>query len=61
MFKLLFQYRCLILFCSFVVRVFFFPSVLCVLKSLFAVVFADVRGIGIMDILRRQCHVEVYA
>ena len=27
-------------------------------KSLFAVVFA---GIGIIDILRRQCHVEIYA
>ena len=30
-------------------------------KSLFAVVFADVIGIGIIDILRRQCHVEIYA
>ena len=40
---------------------FFLRSVLCVLKSLFAVVFANVTGIGIMDILRRQCHVEVYA
>ena len=27
----------------------------------FAVVFADVIGIGIRDILRRQCHVEIYA
>ena len=36
-------------------------SVLCVTRSLFAVVFADVTGIGIIDILRRQCHVEVYA
>ena len=40
---------------------FFLPSVLCVLKSLLAVVFADVTGIGIMDIFWRQCHVEVYA
>ena len=40
--------------------VFFLRSVLCILQSLFAVVFADVIGIGIMDILRRQCHVEVY-
>ena len=39
----------------------FLRSVLCVLKSLFAVMFVDVSGIGIMDILRRQCHVEVYA
>ena len=39
---------------------FFLRSVLCVLKSLFAVVFADVTGNGIMDILRRQCHAEVY-
>ena len=32
---------------------FFLRSVLCVLKSLFAVVFADVTGTGIMNILRR--------
>ena len=40
---------------------FFLRSVLCVLKSSFAVVFADVTGIGIMDILGRQSHFEVYA
>ena len=40
---------------------FILRSVRCVQKSLFAVVFADVTGIGIIDILRRQCHVEIYA
>ena len=30
-------------------------------KCLFAVVFADVIGVGIIDIFRRQCHVEVQA
>ena len=42
---------------------FYFPICsLCIkILSLFAVVFADVTGIGIIDILRRQCHVEIYA
>ena len=40
----------------------FLRSVLCVYKkSLFAVVFADVTGIEIIDILRRQCPVQIYA
>ena len=49
---------------SYIVLLNFFSilrSVLCVQKSLFAVVFADLTGIGIKDILRRQCHVEVNA
>ena len=40
------QYRCVILFCC---------------KCLFAVVFADVIDVGIIDNFRRQCHVEVQA
>ena len=46
-----------------VLLIFFYFAIcsLCIKKSLFAVVFADVIGIGIMDILRRQCHVEIYA
>ena len=28
---------------------------------LFAVVFADVIGVGIIDIFRKRCHVEVQA
>ena len=48
-------------FAHFLFFIFLFCEVLCVQKSLFAVVFAGVTGIGIIDILRRQCHVEVYA
>ena len=36
-------------------------SVVCVEKCLFAVVFADVISVGIIDIFRRRCHVEVQA
>ena len=48
---------------SYIVLLIFFSFAICSLciKSLFAVVFADVIGIGIIDILRRQCHVEIYA
>ena len=37
----------------------FFYFAICSLYN--AVMFADMTGIGIIDILRRQCHIEIYA
>ena len=40
---------------------FFFAICSLCIKNLYLLSFADVTGIGIIDILRRQCHVEIYA
>ena len=49
--------------CYIVLLNFFFYFAICCLciKCLFAVVFSDVIGVGIINIFRRQCHVEVQA
>ena len=46
-----------------VLLIFFFIFAICSLciKALFAVVFDDVTGVGIIDILRRQYQIEIYA